>query len=47
MIEDKTKTIVKGVNGLVGDISENVIEELTDVVQKGLKVLYKSVFLMY
>ena len=44
LIEDKTKTIVKGVNGLVGDISENVIGELTEQVQTGLKVLYKSVF---
>tara|TARA_B100001996_G_scaffold118317_1_gene89546 strand:- start:17478 stop:19502 length:2025 start_codon:yes stop_codon:yes gene_type:complete len=43
-IKETTKTIATGVNGLVGDISENVVGELTGQVQTGLKVLYDGVF---
>ena len=44
LIKDTSKTITTGVNGLVGDISENVVGDLTGQVQQGLQVLYKGVF---
>ena len=44
LIKDTSKTITTGVNGLVGDISENVVGELTGQVQQGLQVLYEGVF---
>ena len=44
LIKSTSKTITTGVNGLVGDISENVVGELTGQVQTGLKVLYDTVF---
>lgn len=44
LIKDTSKTITTGVNGLVGDISQNVVGELTGQVQQGLQVLYKGVF---
>ena len=44
LIKSTTKTIPKSINGLVGDISENVVGELTGQVQTGLKVLYDTVF---
>ena len=44
LIKDTSKNITTGVNGLVGDISQNVVGELTGQVQQGLQVLYKGVF---
>ena len=44
LIKSTSKNITTGVNGLVGDISENVVGELTGQVQTGLKVLYEGVF---
>ena len=44
LIKDTSKTITTGVNGLVGDISQNVVGELTGQVKQGLQVLYKGVF---
>jgi hypothetical protein len=44
LIKDTSKNITTGVNGLVGDISQNVVGELTGQVKQGLQVLYKGVF---
>ena len=39
LIKDTSKTITTGVNGLVGDISENVVGELTGQVKQGLQAV--------